>query len=497
MSNAKHQAGLAARILFAGAIIVCAALPLSAQRGRPSGGDGGGSRGSDSTPRRESSPPQRESSRSERSEPPQRSERSERSEPRRESSPPPQRSERSEPRRESSPPPRRDSDSSSRGDYESPRRRDDSSSPRREDSSSRRDSAPERRPSDSDRSPRSSSDSSPQRDNPAPRRDPSPGSSDRTSSDSSRPTRNPDIGRNDSRRDNIDDTGNNPLNRRNPSTSPDRYRDTFEPGRSRHPDSRNDDTVRYRGSDSRPNRGHDVFTRSAEGRRYNSGIVLREGYRFSNPRLRTYFSHGYSYFPYYCPTYDAALVFYSPYSYYYGCYPSYIYRHRTYYRRPAIIYIEVPIYTGNDCRGYDSDLDDYYLNRSHYDLDDRDRDLRQATDALREAFRYGSIEPLVEITDPGVRIAIFRKGNYEYSVEPNDFLDMTRDAMRATDTISFDLYRFKRRATGVYVISGKHVYRNREGERRTVYVSYVVERLNSRWVLTQVGTAPDRIQEPR
>ncbi len=482
MSNAKHQAGLAARILFAGAIIVCAALPMSAQRGRPSGGDSGGSRGGDSTPRRESSPPQRESSRSERSEPP-----------RRESSPPPQRSERSEPQRESSPPPRRDPDPPSRRDSEPSARRGSDDNPRREDSSSRRDPASERRP-ESARSSDSSS-GAPQRDNPAPRRDPSP--SDRTSSDASRPTRNPDVGRNDTRRDNIDDTGSNPLNRRNPSNASDRYRDTFEPGRSRHPDSRNDDSVRYRAGDNRPNRGHDVFTRSAEGRRYNSGIVLREGYRISNPRLTHYFSHGYSYFPYYCPTYDASLVLYSPYSYYYGCYPSYIYRHRTFYRRPALIYIEIPVYAGNDCRGYDNDLDDYYLNRSHYDLDERDRDLRQATDALREAFRYNSIEPLVEITDPGVRIAIFRKGNYEYSVEPNDFLDMTRDAMRATDTISFALYRFKRRAAGVYVISGKHIYRNREGERRTVYVSYVVERLNSRWVLTQVGTAPDRIQEPR
>jgi hypothetical protein len=253
--------------------------------------------------------------------------------------------------------------------------------------------------------------------------------------------------------------------------------------------------MRYRAGESA--RAHSIFTRSMEGRRYNSGIVLRDGYRISHPRIRYYFSAGFCSFPYYHHTYDPGLVFWSPFSYYYNVCPPYIYRHRTFYRPPSFFYVEVPVYVGNDCRGYDSDLDDYYLNRSYYDLDERDRELRQAIDALRESFRYGAIEPLVELTHPDVRIAIFRKGKYEYTVEPNDFLDMTRDAMRATDTISYDLYRFKKRAAGVYVVSGRHTYRNRDGEKRTVYVSYVIERLNGRWVLTQVGTAPDRIQEPR
>src|SRR5207249_1659114 len=122
--------------------------------------------------------------------------------------------------------------------------------------------------------------------------------------------------------------------------------------------------------------------------------------------------------------------------YYYGLCAPYIYRHRCYNRPPSYVYIEVPIYAGDTCRGYDSELNDYYLNRNHYDYDERDRELTQSIDALREAFRYNNIEPLTEITDSQVRISIFRQGKYEYSIEPNDFLDMTRDAMRSTDTIT-------------------------------------------------------------
>ena len=46
---------------------------------------------------------------------------------------------------------------------------------------------------------------------------------------------------------------------------------------------------------------------------------------------------------------------------------------------------------------------------------------------------------------------------------------MTRDALHSTETIAFDLYRVRRRASGVFVISGKHEYRDREGQHRSVY----------------------------
>ncbi|MEP6755986.1 MAG: nuclear transport factor 2 family protein [Chthonomonadales bacterium] len=108
-----------------------------------------------------------------------------------------------------------------------------------------------------------------------------------------------------------------------------------------------------------------------------------------------------------------------------------------------------------------------------------------------------NINTLAELVDPNVKISIFRKGKYEYSLNSNDYLDMTRDMLKSTETITIDLYRFHKRANGVMVISGKHVYLDRDNRERTVYVSFVMERIGGRWTLTQAGTAPDRIDEPR
>jgi hypothetical protein len=208
------------------------------------------------------------------------------------------------------------------------------------------------------------------------------------------------------------------------------------------------------------------------------------------------------FYPYYYPTFDVSLSFYSPYSYYYGVCAPYIYRRHTYYAYPPTVWIDVPIYVNNEYRGWDGDRynrDDYYLNRSSSEYDPsnvQDQGLRDAMDDIRDAFHFGSIEHLVNLVDPQVKVSVFLKGKYEYSLSSNDYLDMTRDAMQNMDTIQFDITRLRKRALGVYVASGKHVYRNKEGEKRTVYVSFVLEKLRDRWTITQVGTSPDRIQEP-
>ena len=225
------------------------------------------------------------------------------------------------------------------------------------------------------------------------------------------------------------------------------------------------------------------------------GIELRRGGYIPYRDVRYYFSSGYSSYPYYYPRFEFSVAYYSPYSFYYGFCPPYIYRRHTYYGPPSVVYIEVPIYVNNEYRGYDRDYDDYYLNRNrNYDAYDvHDRNLDRAVADIEEAFRYNDIERLVFLTDPSVRISIFLRGKYEYSMDSRDYLDLTRDAMRTIDTIDFDLYRVRRRSADVYVASGRHVYRSRDGQKRTVYVSFVLERIDGRWVITQAGTAPDRV----
>ncbi len=249
----------------------------------------------------------------------------------------------------------------------------------------------------------------------------------------------------------------------------------------------------------RRDRAYDLFTRSNEGRRYQHGIELRGAVRIEHPRLRIYFGNWDTcYFPYYAPVYQPTYVYYSPYAYYYEVCPPYVNRVVTYYRPPSVVYINLPIYVGNEYRGYRDDrrYDDYYLDQPSWRYDDRWREwgVDSAIRNIEEAFRYSDINLLAEVMDPSVRIGIFRSGKYEYSLSSNDYLDLTRDMMRTTDTLDFRVDRVQRRSDGVVVLSARHIYRGPGGQRRTVYLSFALERLYGRWIVTQIGTAPDRLQ---
>jgi hypothetical protein len=544
-------AGLAAAGLGAAVI----AMPLSADaQGRRGGGE---SRGSDSGSSRSSDSGSRGGGSSSRDSGSSRSEtRRESPPPQRDSSPPrrdytPPQRDSSSTRTESRPAPTRDTttrDTTPRRDYTPSPRRDDtiprrtdtgstSSTPTRDDSYLRRaprtdsgsstgtttrdDSYQRRAPRTDSGSTGSSVDRAPRRDTTpgtgstsgsttldrAPRRDTSSngGTYDRSQRDrlypgagsTTRDTEKHDTVRDNRSNDNLGPGGIS--NRRAPSTNDARYdrRDTGSvktqagSGRTQAYDRQNSGRDINRGPAR--DHGYDVFTRSREGRNYNNGIVLRSGTNYRDHYFARYFRNDFYYFPHYSSGFSLSLNFFSPYSYYYGVCPPYIYRNYGYYYPPTYVYVDVPVYSGNDWRGYRDDRDD----RDYRDdvRDFREDGLDTATDDLREAFRSNDINPLVNLTDPNVKIAVFLKGKYEYSLNANDYLDMTRDMLQTTDTVQFDLTRFHKRAAGVYVISGKHVYTDKEGNKRTVYVSFVVERLNGRWTLTQVGTAPDHIQE--
>jgi len=205
-----------------------------------------------------------------------------------------------------------------------------------------------------------------------------------------------------------------------------------------------------------------------------------------------YFPHRYHFYPYYCPVHTGVEVVVTPYYFYFGVFPMYVYRQYVYYRTPRVVYIEVPIYVEGVYRGYRDD--DYYLNTVWW-RDDRtlDSEVRRAAEDIEDAFRYSDIDRLANLTDPNTDIAIFTQGRYQYSLRPNDYLDMTRDFMVATDTERFDVFRVRRRSYNAYTLSAKHVYRGRDGERHTVFLSFALERIRGYWTITQVDTAPERL----
>jgi hypothetical protein len=110
-----------------------------------------------------------------------------------------------------------------------------------------------------------------------------------------------------------------------------------------------------------------------------------------------------------------------------------------------------------------------------------------------DTFRGGNIQDMVDVTDPSVKIAVFLKGKYQYSMSSDDYLDITRDALNNLDTISFNLDRINRKASGVYAVSGIHIYADKNGAEHKVYVSFVLELIHGNWTLTQVDDSPGRL----
>ncbi|MES1147200.1 MAG: hypothetical protein ABUL49_00445 [bacterium] len=234
-----------------------------------------------------------------------------------------------------------------------------------------------------------------------------------------------------------------------------------------------------------------AFTRTWQGRTYDNGLALRPAVIVQDPPVRRYFPQQYAYYPYYRPTYNTVDVFLSPFSFFFGVNAPYISREHCYVR-PDVLYVDVPSYRGADCIGYtDATEVNYYSDPV---LIRREPALYNAIDDVRECYDHDNIESLVALTDPNREIAVYLQGKYAYSTPASDYCDLTRDALRNTSTISFELNRVHRRSDRVYVVSGRHIYRDRIRHRRTVYVSYVFEDIGDRWTLIQVGTSPDRIQ---
>lgn len=255
------------------------------------------------------------------------------------------------------------------------------------------------------------------------------------------------------------------------------------------------------------------FRKSLEGYTYFHGIRGRHHHTVYYGWGDYYFPSGAAFYPYYYPSYIDGLTLFSPYAYYYGVLPAFISLNNVYYTPPQYIYVPVPVYTNTGSyQGWRSDdVDDYYLNRERKDRDDakqsdddyrigeeqskREKTVEAAAEDIRKAWQNGDIELLARHIRRDSRIAVTLRGKYQYSLDASDYLDMTRDAFDTTKTIRVELGSVKKKENGVYTLTGRHVYRNKDGQQRSVYISFVLEKMDDNYIITQVGTAPDRIEE--
>ncbi|MCW3099539.1 MAG: hypothetical protein JWL77_5157 [Chthonomonadaceae bacterium] len=236
------------------------------------------------------------------------------------------------------------------------------------------------------------------------------------------------------------------------------------------------------------------FTKTSEGRVYDNGLRLRKGIPVTAAWQKRYFPKGHYHFPYYRNTFVRGQTFLSPFGFYYGASVPYISASEGRIYPPAVDFIDVPVYSGGRYTGFEDANDQNLFDDPN--LDQEEPGLRNAIDCLTEAFQGGNIDCLVTLVDPNTSIAIYQNGHYQYSLPANDYIDLARDAVQSMHTVDFRLNDLHQRAPNVFSVAGRQTYQDQNGQTRTTWVSFVLQDIGGHWTLTQVGTAPERIQNP-
>ncbi len=202
---------------------------------------------------------------------------------------------------------------------------------------------------------------------------------------------------------------------------------------------------------------------------------------------------------YYVYDYVPGYCYPSLYCYYYGLFPPYIpsyriiYLHRT--RIAPHLYIDLPITIIHRDYTYYDYYDSYYSPEWRY------RSLASVLRDIERAWNCGDVHLLMEHVRSSSQIHVSLKGEYAYSVDREDYHEMTLDAMSNIRTVGFDFYRVRHRDNYEAVAYGKHTYYDEAydsdddsyGTRKTVYVSYTLERHGSDWYITEVGMSPVKL----
>jgi len=239
--------------------------------------------------------------------------------------------------------------------------------------------------------------------------------------------------------------------------------------------------------------------------RFENGIYGRAHCHHYHGWYTFIFPDGMAYFPSYSLDYLPGVTCPSPYAYYLGAFPPYISAGDVNYAPPQDVYVPTPLYSPEGAyQGYPPEGGDssnlnqapkgsYRIGEESQPISEKPDDvLKAAVDDIQKAWQDRDIQFLVKHIRNDSQIAVYLRGKYQYSLDSGDYVDMTRDAFRATKTVKFVLDGVQGKADGVYVVTGHHVYQDKDGAEHTVHISYVLERADDSYYITQVGTDPDK-----
>lgn len=216
------------------------------------------------------------------------------------------------------------------------------------------------------------------------------------------------------------------------------------------------------------------------GRQEDYRVGLRSGYYHYDPLWCDWF-FGYRF---YCwePVFGS---WFSPYYIYYSV-PGYLSFGRGYYRGfTTIIVIGNPIAWNYCGRGYNYG----YYNYSNYGYDRNYSQVDRALSDLQDAFKYSDAKLLDRLIPRYGDVEIFIDGDYAYSLNANDYYDITADLIYSVNTTSFQISEVKRISGGGYVVLARHDYVDSWNSRQSNWLTFTLREERGSYVITQAGTS--------
>ena len=157
----------------------------------------------------------------------------------------------------------------------------------------------------------------------------------------------------------------------------------------------------------------------------------------------------------------------------YGYFP-YIAYSRVYVRPYVVVnYYDTPYFYGDD---------GYYLSRHNIALDD-------ALSDIRRAWLDGRVGLIKDHVDSEDSIAVLLDGRYDYSMDADDYVETTSDAIDEMQTVSFIWQGVRQRTNGEFTAFAKHVFRDASGDTHAAYVSYTLRRIDGEYYITEAGSS--------
>jgi len=203
---------------------------------------------------------------------------------------------------------------------------------------------------------------------------------------------------------------------------------------------------------------------------------------------------------YYRVYYYNCAPYYYPYDFWYAHY--YVnYYYPCYYGRPYVV-ISFPVFIERyhrvDCCPRDDSGVWYYYDREcdGYDcrypyLTNYPGTLGRALRDIQRAWYDEEINYLFAHVDQREPIKIYRGNRYTHDLQPSEFVDLTLDAFDQSETDYLRYTEIKRIWGGDWArVHGEHTLWDADGEKRKIYLSYLLERVRDRsgeeWMLREI-----------